>query len=241
MSPFHAQKYLKRMARAGLAVVLVLCAIAAEIVIAKPSAKKAEAVKPANLDPLKNLDDAFQKQSMKMKVAQTTKSMIGTETKHRGTMVISKGRLRMELDGEPKSLLVVNKNNLWAVTYPDEMFKDSKFQVIKANVSTKKGRAKNPLSVLSQGGFFKFFIASGSQKEANGDFLFFLSPRSEETELRRAQVRVSPDGKSIRLLKYWDTLENEVQMDFSDVEVVKSVDEKLFDYTPPKNADVLAI
>lgn len=189
---------------------------------------------------LKTLDATYQAKNAEMKVEKTTKiPMLDQERKTTGTVWISAGRLRMELDGSEKSLLVVNKQNLWAVTYPAAEFKDAALQVIKANTSTKKGRSQSALSMLTMGGLTKFFDATAAQTEANGDVLFFLSPKQEQTDLRRAQVRVSSDGKKLLGLNYWDDRDNETRMVFSDVKFVNKVDDKLFNYTPPANADVM--
>src|SRR3989338_5392789 len=100
-----------------------------------------------------------------MKVKKTTKIPLLEQERHaKGTLWISNGRLRMELEGAEKSLLVVNKKNLWAITYPPAEFKDAAVQVIRADTSTKKGRSQNFVALLSQGGFLKFFNATAVEK-----------------------------------------------------------------------------
>lgn len=217
---------------------------------AKGNAKKgqssnklsASTIAPADLKLLEALDEAFRSQSMTMKVTRVSKVPdLGLERNTNGTLWISKGRLRMELDGDQKSLLVVNKKNLWAVTYPDADFGDGKVQVIRADTSSKKGRSQNLLTLLSQGGFLKFFIAAAVERQKNGDVLFFLSPREEQAEFKRAQIKVSANGKELKLLKYWDANGNEVEMTFSEFKKESSIDNGKFEYTPPANADVMSL
>lgn len=235
---------------ASLALAPVAKAPTHEKIVAGKAAPKAEAkatsgikkITDHELKLLKILDSTYQAKNAEMKVEKTTKiPMLDQERKTTGTVWISAGRLRMELEGSEKSLLVVNKRNLWAITYPPAEFKDAALQVIKADTSTKKGRSQSALSLLIMGGLTKFFDATAAQTEDNGDVLFFLSPKQEQTDLRRAQVRVSSDGKKLLGLNYWDDRDNETRMVFTDVKFVNKVDDKLFNYTPPANADVMTM
>lgn len=203
---------------------------------------KLEPISSKEIGLLKTLDANYQKQSAEMKVIKTTKiPLLNQERKLSGYLWISTGRMRMELEGAEKTLLVVNKKNLWAVTYPPAEFKDAAVQVIKADTSTKKGRSQNFVALLSQGGFLKFFNPTGIQKYPDGEVLFYLSPKQELTDFKRAQVRVSKDGKKIIFLNYWDDRDNETRLEFSDVKFQKKILDKLFTFSPPANADVLGI
>jgi len=199
-------------------------------------------IAPADLKLLNALDETYRSKSMSMKVTRVSKvPSLGMERKTTGTLWISKGRLRMELDGDQKSLLIVNKKNLWAVTYPDPDFDDGKIQVIRADTTSKKGRSQSLLTLLSQGGFLKFFIASAVEKQKNGEMLFFLTPREEQVDFKRAQIKVSADGKQLIFLKYWDANDNEVEMTFSEFKKESFIDNGKFEYTPPANADVISM
>lgn len=207
---------------------------------AKVTNGEVKKITDADIKLLKTLDSVYQTKSAEMKVEKITKiPLLEQERKASGTLWISSGRLRMELEGSEKSLLVVNKHNLWAITFPPAEFKDAAVQVIKGNTSTKKGRSQNFVSLFSMGGFTKFFDATAAQHESNGDVLFFLSPKQEQTDFRRAQVRVSSDGKKLLVINYWDDRDNETRMEFSSLKFEKKVDERLFNYTPPKNAEVI--
>ncbi len=207
----------------------------------KDKAVPTSALAPADLKLLSKLDETYRSQSMSMKVARTTKVPdLGIERTTSGTLLVSKGRLRMELDGDQKSLLVINKKNLWAVTYPDADF-GGRVQVIRADVNSKTGRSQSLLVLLSQGGFQKFFIASGAEKQKDGEVLFFLSPKEDQVDFKRAQIKVSADGTKLTFLKYWDAKGNEVEMAFSDFKKESSIDSKKFEYTPPADADIISL
>ncbi len=215
-------------------------AYAKELAKSKVKVGEIKKITDSELKLLKTLDSVYQSKSAEMKVEKTTKiPLLEQERKATGTLWISAGRLRMELEGAEKSLLVVNKNNLWAVTFPPAEFKEAAVSVIKANTSTKKGRSHNFVSLFSMGGIMKFFDATASQHEGNGDVLFFLSPKQEQTDFRRAQVRVSSDGKKLLALNYWDDRDNETRMEFSNLKFENKMDEKLFNYIPPANAEIV--
>lgn len=209
------------------------------------SAKSTGKIKPvddAELKLLRSIDSSYQSKSVEMSVEKITKiPLLEQERKAKGKLWISAGKLRMELEGAEKSLLVVNKKSLWAVTYPPPEFKDAAIQVIKSDMSTKKGRSKNFVSLLTQGGFLKFFTATAAQKESDGSVVFFLTPKQEQVDFKRAQLKVSEDGKKLLGLNYWDDRDNETRLDFSDVKFEKNLDQKLFQFTPPSNADVIVL
>jgi outer membrane lipoprotein-sorting protein len=202
----------------------------------------AAGISAADTQLLKTLDATYQSKSAEMKVEKITKlSVLEQERTTHGSLWLSGGKVRLELEGSEKSLLVVNKKNLWAVTFPPAEFKDAAISVIKADTSTRKGRSHSFVTLLSLGGFLKFFTPTGVTKEKSGDVVFFLSPKQEQVDFRRAQVRVSSDGKRLLELKYWDDRDNEVSMKFTQIKFVEKIEDKVFDYTPPKNADVMDI
>jgi len=204
--------------------------------------KKVSSVSSEELNLLKKLDAGYQKQSISMTVDKITRiPLLDQERKSTGRLLISAGRLRMEMQGNDKTLLVVNKQNLWAVTFPAPEFKDGPLQVIQTNTSTKKGRSQGFVTLLSQGGFLKFFIATGAQKDDKGNVLFFLSPKEEQVDFKRAQIKVSGDGKKMLAISYWDDRDNETRMEFSDIKSEAKLSNDLFNYTPPAGAEILKI
>lgn len=201
---------------------------------------KTEPVAASDLKLLKVLDETFKSKNIEMSVDKVVKiPLLGQERKTHGKLWISSGRVRMTLDGSEKTLLIVNKINIWAVTFPPVEFKDAAIQVIKADAAAKNGKSQNLIAVLSRGGFLKFFVASAVQKEPGGSVVFFLNPRREVTEFKRAQVKISNDGKKLLELNYWDDRDNETRFSFSDFKFDKKPDDKMFIYSPPANAEIL--
>lgn len=212
---------------------------------------------PAQLKTVKALDEKYQKApSVEMGVNKLVKlGLLGGERKSAGRLTLSNGRLRMELEGDEKSLLVINKETFWAVTFPDPEFKDAPVQVITGSMgnekasksSQKKGQktghktsqSQGMLTLLTQGGFLKFFNATGVQKSAEGNVVYFLEPKKQQTDFRRARLTVSADGNEIRELRYWDERDNETTMTFKSVVFGKKPGDSVFTYAPPANAEIM--
>ena len=167
--------------------------------------------------------------------------LLGQEKKSTGHIWISSGKLRMELEGTEKTLLIVNKKNLFAVTFPAAEFKDAPTQVIKADMGTKKGRSQNLLSILTTGGVLKFFTAPSVQLIPNGEKVFFLQPKSDQVDFKRAQLRTAKDGKAITELKYWDVQDNETDLVFSDIKFGTKIPATQFNFVPPEKAEYLTL
>lgn len=180
--------------------------------------------------------------SVTMKVEKSLKlGLLGEDRKSSGKMTIANGQLRLELEGAEKTLLVVNKKNLWAVTFPPPEFKDAVVQVIKADTMSSKAKSQALTGLLGAGEFSKSFKATAVQTTEAGEVNYFLSPVKDQADFKRAQLRVSKDGKQIVELKYWDERDNETSFQFSDSTFGKKADPKLFEYTPPANADVMTL
>jgi outer membrane lipoprotein-sorting protein len=190
---------------------------------------------------LKKLSAKYSSASaLTMKVNKTLKlGVLEEERKSKGQLWISDGKLRMELEGAEKFLLVVNKSELFAVTFPAPEFKNAAIQVIRGETKSSKAKQQALPSLLSSGGFLKAFKATGLNLEATGEKTYFLQPVKDQADFKRAQIKVSAAGDRIDEFKYWDTQDNETTMEFSDVKFGGKLDQKLFNYTPPANADVM--
>lgn len=205
------------------------------------AAEKINSVSKADLASLKALNERYRTaKSVEMNVDKLLKlGLIGSERKSAGKLYLAKGQLRMELEGSEKTLLVVNKKNLYAVTYPDPTLKGAATQVIKGETSSKKAQSQALTSLLGSGGFLKNFKPTALQADESGAKTYFLQPTNEQSEFKRAQLVVSSDGKEIRELHYWDARDNETSLKFSNVKFGAALDAKIFNYTPPADADVM--
>lgn len=219
-----------------------------EKVVAKASqsAPQAPAMRsptPADLKKLETIDRKYQQaKGIEIAVEKTVKSgLFESVSSSKGTLVVSSGRIRMELEGEEKSLLVINKKKMWAVTFPPADLKTAPVRVIQANLINGKSKTTTLLSGLALGGMFKKFTPTGVQVLESGANMFFLQPKTQSQEFTRAQVVISKDGQQIESLRYWDEKDNETFLAFSKVTFGKKFEDKVFTFTPPEKAEIVEL
>ena len=208
------------------------------------AAEKVLVVKTEQLVLLKSVDDRYQKaDSIKMMVTKKDKVAALEQTREfEGSLVLKKGKFRLDVKSKDKnkdeSLVVADGTTIWFVTPPPKEFKGAKTQVVKAPMNTDRARAQGLLQMLTQGGVLKYFTVTGAV-ENDKTTTYFLQPDKSSLEFRRAQLVVNKDNKTLAMLKYWDSMDNETEYEFSSVEFDKKIDKKLLSYSPPKDADVV--
>ena len=197
---------------------------------------------PTNADvaKIKAMDKRYQAaKSVAMDLEKTlTLTVLGRERVSKGRTLVSKGRMRLEIDSPDRSLLVVDRKTAWLVNYPSEEFKGSVVQVVKSNVGSKKTRSQAIVGLLAQGGFLKYFQVVGV---GDADRIYFLQPQKQLVEFSRAQARLTADGKDLLELRYWDELGNETALQFSRVRLNVPAPDSAFQYSPPADADVTSM
>ena len=185
----------------------------------------------------------------------TTIGLLGTEKKAQGDLLLSQGRVRMDLKingtGE-RQLLLVGDKAFWAVTYPSAEFKDAAIQAVTGPVKSKKSGATGFLALLGKGGFLKSFTVSGVALDKDGGIRYYLQPKADWVEVKRALLALGPELKDkkgektgerdFREILLWDIQDNETQFTLENVkfETAKAANSK-FTFTPPKNADVIPL
>lgn len=188
------------------------------------------------------VDEKYQTvDSVVMSAKKTTKSGVFDQSEEAtGKLYVQKGKLRLEVQNKEndKSLVVADGSYLWLVTPPPKEFKNAKTQVLKASLTTKQARSQGLLQILTEGGILKYFKITSADKEGELE-RYNLQPNKEAQELKRVRLLLDPQEKTIVSLKYWDNMDNETTYDFSSVKFNQKVDKKLFQYVPPKNADVV--
>lgn len=198
-------------------------------------------VNKKDLTALKALNEKYRKaKSITMDVTKDVKlGLVGSQRHSTGKLQLATGQLKMELEGSEHTMLIVNKKNVFAITYPDKALQGAAIQVIKGDVTSKKAKKQAQQSALSNllgpGGFLKSFNPTGVQIGTE-DQTYFLSPIGE-SDMTRAQLKVA--NGEIRELHYWDARDNETTYKFSNTKFGEKIDSKTFNYVPPANADVM--
>jgi outer membrane lipoprotein-sorting protein len=212
--------------------------------LATPAMASAPTVRSISLEDrqvFNSLNERFRKEAMQSKVSKTLKlSLLGQERKSAGQFLLQQGRMRLELSGDENSLLVINSKKLYAVTLPAAGLKDAKTQVIEASLQNKNIKTSGLFLLLAKGGFDTVFNVTGVLEKGEKEQTYFLTPKKSNSGLKRAQLQVTSDGKYIKNLRYWDELDNETSYEFSDHKKQTQIAWKLFEYTPPADAEVLS-
>lgn len=194
---------------------------------------------------------------VRAKLNRTTKmELLGIEKKAEGDLLVSQGRVRMDLktaDTGERQLLIVGDKAFWAVTYPAKEFKDAAVQVVTGPVKSKKSGPTGFLALLGKEGFLKSFTVSGVALDKDGGIRYYLQPKADWVEAKRALLALGPElpgtakngssgDRDFREILIWDFQDNETQFTLESVkfESGKSPNDK-FAFTPPKNADVMSV
>ncbi len=209
----------------------------------------------AELKTLSSLSARYaQAGQIQAKVLRRTKlGLLGQTRVAEGQLTLSKGRIRMELKSSKGEtlLLIVGPKTYWSVTDPGK--KDAALQVVTGALASKakggkgaKGGASRPvlLEIFGAEGFLRSFAVTGVLLAETQGVRYYLQPKADWLDARRAMIRVVPEGAQWALaeLQLWDAQDNETTYELSDVKVLK-VEPKasVFQYNIPKNADVLSV
>ncbi len=224
--------------------------------------KVAEAM-PSILPPTKEQSatlEKFQKrlqgaEQVRAKVNRRTKiGLIGTEKMASGDLLLSHGRVRMDLKTEEtgeRQLLVVGDRAFWAVSYPPKELKDALVQVVTGPVKSKKTGPSGFLALLGKSSFLKSFTVSGVGLDKDGGIRYYLQPKADWVEAKRALLVLGPElrekssvkgSRDFREIFIWDFQDNETQYTLDSVKLDSSkADSEKFSFKPPKNSDVMTV
>ena len=222
------------------------------------------AIAPPTPEQLKLLEN-YQKRMVtggqtRADVSRTTLiGMLGTEKKADGSILLSKGKVRLDLkikESGERTLLVVGSKSFWAVTYPPKTLKTAAVQVITGPVKSKKSGSQGFLALLGKEGFLKSFTVTGVTLADGGEIRYYLQPKQDWVEAKRALLSLVPlkagsktgsklsDSTQWALgeMKIWDFQDNETSYRLNGVVIEKKApDENEFKFTPPKDADVMPV
>lgn len=178
----------------------------------------------------------------------TSIGLLGTEKKASGELLVSRGRVRMDLksdESDERQLLIVGDKSFWAVTYPPKEFKEAAVQVVTGKVKSKKSGSVGFLALLGKDGFLKSFTVTGVGLDKDGGIRYYLQPKVDWVEAKRALLALGPEvagERAFREIMIWDSQDNESQYTLDKVTFEKKkADSAKFTFTPPKNADIMSL
>lgn len=183
---------------------------------------------------LKSTTDVYSKETglyAKFKRTQTLSLLEETDTA-KGELHYSKKRLRLDLNGIDKSMVLVTPTEIWNVSYEEGKPKN----IVKSKP------VPMPLLDLLFGDrdvWDKFQIIDiHTNTDSRMDVT--LKPKKDSKISYVAKVRFNLDKKKniVRKLTYWDDVDNETELTFTYSKFKNKMDESLFKFTPPQGANV---
>ena len=173
-----------------------------------------------------------------MNVEKVVKSeLMGSETKYIGKIDISSGRFRWENTTPEKSLLVFDGKTIWSEQSPPAEF-PGKVQVAVAKVD-KKNRSQILISsLLGKSTIFENFKVL-KEDRIGAETVYLIEPKTKEINIDKITLTINTKEKTLIGISYKDDVGNLTEMKFSNIEFFKKNSRKeLFNYTPPKGAQV---
>ena len=157
-----------------------------------------------------------------------------------GELLLDSGKMRLELDGQEKTLVVVTGSNAWVVSYPPAEFKDAPRQVIKANLKSKSKQKLGLAALLTGSGLTQIFKIV-SARTAEQSVIYNLAPRKESSDFKRVEIQIDPGTKLITKMSYWDDLDNQSDYEFTSVKQNMKFSGDKFKFSPSSQDEVTTV
>ena len=191
-----------------------------------------------SLEVLKSVENAYVRmQSLQSELKKTTTlKVLQRETVYTGTLKVKKGGyLRIDMTSPVKSILLINPKGTWHTQYPEVPEFDDKIRVIKTK--TKSALQIALLSILEEGKILEHFYLLSS-KSAETSHIFKLSAKEEANMIPQLEIVVDTLFL-ITKITYWDSLQNKTVLEFHDILLNKNIENDIFEFKKPPNAEII--
>jgi outer membrane lipoprotein carrier protein len=180
--------------------------------------------------------------TVKMEVSKTlTMNLLKKEKKSKGRILIKAGgKLRWDTDEPTKSLVLMDGKTIWLVDYPSDP--DEKISVLKAR-NPKKSQPHTVVAFLMGKGHISddYLVDGKIEKGAAGTKVITLKSKSPEPQVKNLKLHVAESNKAITAISFDDLLGNSTTLEFSGIAFNEEIDNKVFQFKPPKNSEVTPI
>jgi chaperone LolA len=223
-----------------LRTVLILLLLLPALTVGGEDKTIVHSVSKADMLLLRKVDQKYQQQHgihLQMD-KEITLGMLDSTKKSQGAIWLDNGKMRLEIHNPEPSKIIADQQYLWIESSPPADFENSKVQVMRASLQSKKARSQGLIQLLTQGGVLKYFRVSGIQKNEKTT-TFFLQPDKQAVEFKRAQIVVDRDSMLITSLRYWDQLDNKTTYQFKKSQFNLKVEKEKFAYKPPAGAELI--
>lgn len=162
--------------------------------------------------------------------------LTGKETNYKGKIYLSSGMFRMVNTEPEKSVLVFDGSTIWNEQPPSPDF-PGPIQVTKSRMSGKNKSQALFATLLTKEPITKNFKIL-SEKKNNGEVVYEAVPLTSELNVKALTVKIASASKQVSEISYKDDIGNLTVMKFSNPQFKTKIDQKVFQYKPPKGAQV---
>jgi outer membrane lipoprotein-sorting protein len=179
-----------------------------------------------------------QSESMILEVRKTVKnSMLDKETTFKGMIRFVKGKFYWETSDPEKNLVIYDLKTLWTIQYPPAEFKDMPLQVAKMSMKSKKNSPIILAEIFGTRPINSVFKVK--LKSKNGALMSYdLTEKKSQFGLKNLTLKIDAKAQRVVSIEYVDEVENETKIEFRSTQFNIKVKSSLFNYKPPKNAQV---
>lgn len=173
-----------------------------------------------------------------MDVIKTVKSkVLSKETKFVGKIYLSQSKFRWDTETPEKTQIIFDGKIIWNVQHPSVEL-PGPVQVAKSKVDKNTKKQILLATLLGTSEVKKNFtvLKTETQKEEK---VYFLETKASDLPVKDLTIRLN--GKKINSISFKDDIGNQTEMSFKNVEFSKKQNAKLFNYTPPKEAQVITL
>jgi outer membrane lipoprotein-sorting protein len=196
---------------------------------------------PSSLSAIKGALRKYQNaEAVSFEVKKTVRLALLDETKnYQGTLLLSRGQLRLEINHPEKSILIASDKLIWLITpAPKEL--GGKTQVLKISSSNFKKQAKAPLGLLlgRPSAWDQFSVSQSSQSERLAEYT--LKPKAPDAagEILKLKVEFRKPEFELTRISYVDSLDNETTFEFDNAKYNTELNGANFKYVPAADSDI---
>lgn len=188
------------------------------------------------------LDDAVAKyrnaKLVSMDVVKTVKSkVLSKETKFIGKIYLSQAKFRWDTEKPEKTQLIFDGKTIWNIQHPNVEL-PGPIQVAKSKVDNNSKKQILLATLLGTGGIKKNFKVLKAEI-VKDEKVYSLEPKGDDLQVKDLVIKIQ--NKKINSVAYKDDIGNQTEMVFKNIEFGKKEKAKLFQYTPPKEAQVISL
>ncbi len=173
-----------------------------------------------------------------MDVVKTVKSkVLNKETKFVGKIYLSQSKFRWDTETPEKTQIIFDGKTIWNVQHPSAEL-PGPVQVAKSKIDKNTKKQILLATLLGTSEVKKNFKVLKTEV-LKDEKVYFLEPKGSDLQVKDLVIHIA--NKKISAVSYKDDIGNQTDMNFRNIEFGKKDKSKLFNYTPPKDAQVITL